>query len=150
MKKVLCFLVFTAVLVSCKKNVLEFNAFEIKSSQGQTVLTVDANGNVNEGKQDHVTLGKDGVIKDKDGKEVAQLKENNELVDADGTKIAKIDKDGTMTIYKDSTVLRWTDKGELKSDLDTSYGLYIEPADKESYQAASTIFCLYISMSQGK
>lgn len=148
MKKVLCFLVFTAVLVSCKKNVLEFNAFEIKSSQGQTILTLDANGNVNEGKQDRITLGKDGVIKDKDGKEIARLKENNELVDAGGTKITEIGKDGT--IKKDSTVLRWTDKGELKSDLDTSYGLYIEPADKESYQAASTIFCLYLSIGQGK
>jgi hypothetical protein len=143
MKKVLCFLVFATTIVSCKKNVLEFNAFTITNGHAETGLIVDADGTVNEGKDDQVTLGRDGVIKDKEGKEIARLKENNELVDENGKKIAEIDKDGT--IKKDSTVLRWTDKGELMSDLNTSYGLYIEPADKKSYQAASTIMCYYLN-----
>lgn len=144
MKKILL-IIGLVVLYSCasKKEKLTFSKFIISDVTGHTEIKVEENGTIYIGENLIGVIDKEGMISTKNGTVLAEVLEDDIIVDGEGNTVIKIDKEGTVD-KGTGEIIQWTENGELMNG-DQLTGLKIFPADKESYQTASILLFLHLS-----
>lgn len=145
MKKNLHLIIIAIILVACNYKASKFVPFKIKDAQGRIGITVDKDGIVKSEDEQIGIIGENGTFKDKNGKEIVRLLDDNKIIKPDGTTIAIIDEEGNIS-NESGLDLRWSDKGELMKGTQSA-GIFIEPADKNAYQIASIVLYLYLGFN---
>jgi len=138
-------MLFATLVVSCgiKTERFNYSKFEIKDQNGVVGIIVDDNGNIIINNKLFGKVVKTGKILDKKGKTIAELNNENILVDSLNHPLIKISKNGELDNGSGITI-KWSKSGELmKGDVKT--GMSISPNDPKSYCTASAI--LFLSLS---
>lgn len=145
MKKTTYMIPVLFLVLSCatKKEKLTFSKFIISDAKGQTEMKVDDSGAIFISDNLIGMIDKEGTIITKNGTVLAEVLEDDIIVDGEGNTVIKIDKQGTVD-KGTGEIIQWTENGELMNG-DQLTGLKIFPADKESYQTASILLFLHLS-----
>jgi len=147
MKRLIVSLFLVSVLCSCNTSVISFSAFELKDSQGIFSIQVKEDGTLNVKDKKVGSINKeDGTIKDQNDSIVATFNSNGDLIDKEGKVLVNINKNGEFKV-DDKDLVSWSEDGELMKGSEKS-GLKIEPANKNSYQAASVIVYAYLGFGK--
>ena len=145
MKKTTYMIPVLFLVLSCatKKEKLTFSKFIISDAKGQTELKVDDSGAIFISDNLIGMIDKEGTIITKHGTVLAEVLENDCIVDGEGNTVIKIDKEGTVD-KGTGEIIQWSENGELMKG-NERIGLRIYPADKASYQTASILLYLHLS-----
>lgn len=145
MKKILL-IIGLVVLSSCasKKEKLTFSKFIISDVSGHTEIKVEENGTIYIGENLIGVIDKEGMISTKNGTVLAEVFEDNVILDGDGKMLVSIDKKGSVE-NSDGEFITWSNDGELLKN-DEPLGLSIFPADENSYQTASLLLYLHLAI----
>lgn len=145
MKKTTYVIPLFFLVISCatKKEKLTFSKFIISDAKGQTEIKVDDSGAIFISDNLIGIVDKEGTVITKNGTVLAEVLEDDVIVDGEGNTVVIIDKEGTVD-KGFGEIIQWSDDGELMNGNETT-GLKIFPADKDSYQTASILLYLHLS-----
>lgn len=148
MKKIVYLLIFATMLFSCgnKTEKLNFSKFEIKDQNGVTGIKVDDKGGIYVDGQQSGKVQINAEIKDKSGKVIAKLNDDDILLDSENKPLIKINRNGDMD-NGSGVLMKWDENGELMKG-DEKTGMSIIPNDKKSYRTASIIVFLYLNFGK--
>lgn len=146
MKNITRFMLLFLLLISCatKKEKLTFSKFIISNARGLTEIKVEDNGSIFISDNLIGIIDKEGAIITKNGTVLAEVIEDNQIIDGEGNAVIKIDKEGTVD-KGSGEIIQWSESGELMKGDETT-GLRIFPADKNSFQTASILLFLHLSI----
>lgn len=136
------------MLFSCgnKTEKLNFSKFEIKDQNGVTGIKVDDKGGIYVDGQQSGKVQINAEIKDKSGKVIAKLNDDDILLDSENKPLIKINRNGDMD-NGSGVLMKWDENGELMKG-DEKTGMSIIPNDKKSYRTASIIVFLYLNFGK--
>ncbi|WP_130734121.1 hypothetical protein [Flavobacterium sp. J27] len=144
-KKILFFLLII-IFSSCatKKEKLTFSRFIINDEKGRTEIKVEDNGTIYISDNLIGLVDKEGTISTKNGTVLAEIIEDNFIVDGNGNELVQIDKNGAVENSAGESIT-WSETGELLKD-DEPLGLKIFPANRDSFQTASILLYLHLAI----
>ncbi|NHN27852.1 hypothetical protein FIA58_019415 [Flavobacterium jejuense] len=145
MKTITIFLLLFVLLISCatKKEKLTFSKFIISNIKGQTEIKVEDNGTIFISDNLIGMIDKEGTIITKHGTVLAEVMEDNFIIDGEGKTLIRIDENGA--VENNSGEFEWSANGELLKN-DEPIGFKIFPVDKDSFQTASLLLFLHLSI----